>query len=413
MTLKLFRDGCSGDSRQRQCAPRFSFALPLSNASQKRRLVTLWLVSLLCVVQWLSVATVFADSQTRATMAEFYQSLRILLPLSVDEEQFTAASNRQAIRQSLATLRDGAHALKGHAGEGDVSTRYLSDRLTERIETAEARFERDDGRNARYLIRELTQVCVACHTKSTDPIDAPLSSAFVEEAALDDIDRLERAALFVATRQFDKALTLFETILADPSSSPETLFEAAVNYLVVSIRVKENFRRPAGHLASLLNREDLWPSFEDDIKAWLVALSAFSGTGMPAAELPVARDIISNARQTALIPYSLEPMVQYIVASQLLQQVVAKTTVSAEDLAEAYFLLGVTEYGIGYRHWLEQPENYLTNAIVVAPRSEHAALAYRLLEEQVIFGYTGSSGTHIPEDETRRLRRLRSLMEQP
>ena len=70
----------------------------------------------------------------------------------------------------------------------------------------------------------------------------------------------------------------------------------------------------------------------------------------------------------------------------------------ALDHAEAYYLLGVAESYISRSHWISETEFFLETAIRTNPQSKTARKAYVVLEEYIVLGYSGSSGTHTPAD---------------
>ena len=78
-------------------------------------------------------------------------------------------------------------------------------------------------------------------------------------------------------------------------------------------------------------------------------------------------------------------------------------------MSEIYYLLGSSELFIGGSSWLSPAEAYLEKAIRVAPKQKFAQKAYQLYEENIYMGYTGSSGTHIPDDVKSKLLELRKL----
>jgi hypothetical protein len=80
-----------------------------------------------------------------------------------------------------------------------------------------------------------------------------------------------------------------------------------------------------------------------------------------------------------------------------------------EELAEAYYLLGLAESHLARDTWASETPSYLEAAIRLAPQGRYAARAYALLEEEIVLGYTGSGGTRIPDDVEARLRELRDL----
>ena len=99
------------------------------------------------------------------------------------------------------------------------------------------------------------------------------------------------------------------------------------------------------------------------------------------------------------------------MASGILYRFVNENPEPSPEVAEAYYLLGVSEARIRRSFWVSESEFYLETAIRMAPRAPFAPLAYALLEEETLAGYSGSSGVHLPADVLGNLEELRSLVE--
>jgi len=76
------------------------------------------------------------------------------------------------------------------------------------------------------------------------------------------------------------------------------------------------------------------------------------------------------------------------------------------EVAEAYYLMGRVEERIWDRPWLSNAGPFYEASIRLGPRQAFARDAYERLERILVLGYTGSSGTRLPEDVQERLREL-------
>jgi hypothetical protein len=80
-------------------------------------------------------------------------------------------------------------------------------------------------------------------------------------------------------------------------------------------------------------------------------------------------------------------------------------------MAEAYYLMGVTESLLGHSFWVSRQDFYLESAIRIAPGSSFSSKAYALLEDSLVSGFTGSSGTNLPDDVTELLSELKTMID--
>ena len=89
---------------------------------------------------------------------------------------------------------------------------------------------------------------------------------------------------------------------------------------------------------------------------------------------------------------------------------VASNSRSSLQLAEAYYLLGVTDSNLSRSSWIPETEFFLEMAIRLAPTSPSAKKAYALLEKHVTMGYSGSAGLYLPPEVKTHLDELRRLI---
>ena len=122
-----------------------------------------------------------------------------------------------------------------------------------------------------------------------------------------------------------------------------------------------------------------------------------------------ARELVKPVLEDSRVSEKSE-IVRLIAASGLLHRYVVSTADPPERGGEAYYLLGVIESRIGRSFWASQTEFFLETAIRMGPKERYADDAFALLEEFLVSGYTGSSGTNVPPDIVERLEELDELM---
>jgi mono/diheme cytochrome c family protein len=344
---------------------------------------------------------------TRQTMAQIFDAMRFLLPLSLDGSRFDDPEQAAGIRAALDVLDRSSSALGGHGAARDASFAHLSRSLAIDARDIRIRYEQGQTREARYLVQTLTETCVACHSRLPAG-SAPRSDAFVREAAQLDLALTERAKLAYATRQFDVAGELYETILASQeiAANDIDLNGHLHDYLELEIRVQRNPAHTAEILEVFSKRSDLSPALRADLVLWIASLRALSGrapTGSPVADATALigpEDELRDARAQ---------LVELLEASGLLHRALSAGVLDDSQRAEAYYLLGVIETRIGRSYWLSEAEAYLETAIRLAPGQPVAQRAYALLYDFLVSGYSGSGGTHVPPDVHNKLELLRLI----
>lgn len=350
--------------------------------------------------------------QTRARMREIFDSIQLLLPLSV-RGGFDDPAEREEVSRALEALAADAQLLARHAGEDDPARGFLGRSLAADATNALERFREGRHDSAAFLVQQASENCVACHTKLRSPSDSPITERFVDESALAALRPEERARLQLATRQFDEALATFESLFTAKDMHPSAMLGPLTDYLVTSIRVKGDYERPIPVLERFAKRSDLWMQLRRDVEQWVRDLRELRPLGEGPPDLAAARRLVEQARASDPFGSDQRPLVRAIVASSLLHRWLADDDRSKDEQAEAFLLLGITEMRIDDTFWLSQADFYLETAIRRAPGTSAAVQAYELLEAETIASYTGAAGIHLPKTLRERLTELRKLAEPP
>ena len=348
--------------------------------------------------------------EIQQTMGDIFEAMRVLLPLSLSAGDFEAPANERIVSGALDMLDRSTAQLEQHGASGDVGFAHLARSLS--IDARDIRLRHDArySREARYLVQNLTETCVACHSR-LPAASAPLSEAFVRDIAVVALPLEQRAKLAYATRQFDVALDQYEVLLAsyEISASDLDLGGHVDDYLELAIRVQRDLPRAASALEEFARRDDLSPVLRQEVPSWIAALSHLTSGEGPDSPIAAARALVTSGE--AQIKSDRHALVEHFEASGLLHRAL-EGELPREERAEAYYLLGRIETRIG-RSWLSEAEAYLETAIRLAPGEPIAADAYQLLDEYLVAGYSGSGGTHVPPDIRTKLDRLRQIAESP
>jgi mono/diheme cytochrome c family protein len=349
--------------------------------------------------------------EIRRTMGDVFQAMRVLLPLSLSAEGFDDPDDQQRVQDAVDMLDRGSAQLARHGASDDVAFAHLSHSLAIDARDIRLRFDSGHRNEARYLVHTLTETCVACHSRLPGS-DAPRSEAFASDIDVVDLPIAKRAKLAYATRQFETALELYETVLASnelPANDID-LGGHLDDYLELAIRVQRDSDRAASALAGFARRQDLSPVLRQEVSAWLTALAKVSNAEAAASPIDAALALIATRDEQSETDRQL--LVEHLEASGLLHRAL-EGPLPQDERAQAYYLLGVIEARIGQTFWLSEAEAYLETAIRLAPGRPVALDAYAQLDEYIVAGYSGSGGEQVPPDVQAKLDQLRWVAETP
>lgn len=369
-------------------------------------------ITIACLLCLLSAAVLAAQTAPNETMRGIFGALITLLPASLDSDRFADPANREEITEALQRLVSGAAFLEQHGLGLNSSYDEVKKTLGEDAHDALAAFSAGELHSARFIVRNITEDCFACHSRLPGADRADLADRFAAAIDLEAIPPEERVRLLAATRQFEAALQAAEQLMNDDTLPATALDGAGVleDYLKISVRVARDLDRPAIALRAFQTRSDLPIYLDLQVEEWIGALSEVSAVG-DSEPLATGRQLLEEARRRNLYLQDRRGMVHALAASARLHLYVQSNPGSPESLAEAYYLLGLAESTISRTMWVPETEFFLEMAIRAAPDTDAARDAYAFLEEYVIANYTGSAGTNVPPDLWDRLIELRAMVE--
>jgi len=351
-------------------------------------------------------------SETREDMREIYASISVLLPLSVDDAAFRSPEAREQIQDALTNLAARAEHVGSHIAGDDRRIRFLASALSRKTKEAKRRFEEGRYESAQFLVRRLTDFCIACHTRIPSRDDSPVARGFVSQEVLAKLPPAQRASIQIATRRFDDALATQEALFASMAIQPAALLAPLNEYLRVSIRVRNDLERPRATLEKFAARPDLWTNLRSDVEDWIAALDRHAHRPQGEPSLDSARALLDEAQSMLRFPTDRRGLVQqYLASSELHRYLELHAGETNRNVAEAYYLLGLIESRTNFNFLVSESDFYLETAIRMAPSDPVGRAAFDLFEEEAVLGWTGSSGSRMPEDVRQNLEALRALVE--
>lgn len=386
---------------------------PLCNAEPMFK--KLLLIVLPAALVTLAAGSAAADSETRRIMQNVADSLEVLLPLSLDSDVFLDSDNREIVMKHLAQLEASADGLADHGVAESLDfqlTAAAFARVAGRIQT---NFQYLHPEEARYFLMDLTQHCVACHSRNAAGRDFPLAGALTRYLAEQPLGERERARLQLALRQFDGAMDTWEDIFSDSAVEPVdmSLDGNFVEYLTVAVRVREAFERAGRQLRAVAKRDDIPFYLRRRLQAWIDDLEAAERDSQQALTMKRARERFQRPDVRPGLLWNDAQLVSDLILSAGLERLVDSpdADLSPALRAEAYYMLGILEArSIGLYSALPSMERFWEAAIRTAPASPYAVEAYALLEESAATSFSGGLPFEQTDEVFARLAELRELI---
>ncbi|MGR8921195.1 MAG: hypothetical protein ACU85V_16385 [Gammaproteobacteria bacterium] len=327
-------------------------------------------------------------ASTGVVMRDVYDAIAYLLPLSVRGEDARTPWDKELVDAKLEVLTSAADALVEHAKAQDTEFDLLARSFDRLVKDTAAAFREEWPDYAYYSLMELTDHCVACHSRLPSDSQELFGERLMARMALDEVPAEQKALLYVATRQFGAALSGLEERLMEPALDPlEAEYRGIfVRYLRIALSVTSNVEGVTAFIDRYLTRDDLPYYLRQRLEHWRKMAVRLAGSLAATPNLERARKIFDNATARSLAPGSRLIAVEDLIAARVFRTYLqAHPDADAATKAEIYFKLAI----IALRTNEPEPavpemEILLAAAIEADPEGQYAHDAYLLLEE---YGY--------------------------
>jgi hypothetical protein len=353
---------------------------------------------------------------TKAVMRSALDALFGLEPVVAHPERLRDPLQADDITQRLDTLAALNHAFPADPKAQEPATAALSGLFSQYALETRRRFTFGDRETIPARVRTLMSLCFSCHSRERADADFQDMEKHLESAKLPPLDK---AQFLAATRQFDKALGQYAAVIAQPVKDERGRLvqaRAVKDTLTLLVRVKDDAKATDAFLEGLAKRDDLPPFMKRSVLAWRRDVAAWRKENVDAAKAS-PKDLFSRAK--ALVAKASGPRtflpdetneVAHLRASAYLNLALAKDP-KLPQRGEALFLLGVCAGALKSPLLWDVDLLFFEACVRENPKTPLAQKCFGQLSERLYFGFTGSSGTHLPDDELARLAALRELAE--
>lgn len=362
-------------------------------------------------------------SDWQKNMLMLSNDLSTLLPLVISRKEFEDPSNYKIIEQKTASLADIAHEVKSTKvkPDGDPGLEFVSRKFAEDMLEAKKQLYVGNRQHARYIIRNTTTFCIACHTRN-DSGRQNLGISIAPSNFL-KFTPLEKAQYHIAVREFDKALDDFDKAVNTPEAFTDTqsLETTAERVIAVAVRVKRDPNLASEFVSRVIDSK--WApiymrlsarEWKKSIQDWVTYDKQMKGS----AKLPKPEKLLADAKElmakgwkhTASSPQSRAGLVDYLRASTLLHDLLGQGNMTP-NYGEALYYAGLAAEALRDINLWTLHEAYYEACIRHQPYTRLAKKCYLRLEALQLSAYSGTGGNYLPGDIRDHLLELKALAE--
>ncbi len=355
---------------------------------------------------------------TKELMGKFLSHMQALKGYIVSEDQFIDKKNFGEIDSHLKELsslsKKAAHDPRLQLPGYRVSRQVLENH----IEETERVFRLGNKHYARWMLGSTLSICMSCHTQIPT-----VSRSLKDFESLETFSTpFDQAEFLFATRAFDQAKPFYEKIIQNypedkvNSEQAETALERMITYYA---RIRRNPEAAVLALEQYQRNTKLPPFLKEDMKIWLRSFKDWN-------KEPVLNP--SSATDSEIIEFAsknLDPKVSgyimaadnpraalYLKVSGILYEYLQQHPDSKATPSMLYWL-AICDKGLNNNFFYSLGDVYLRECIIRFPQTPTARTCYDEYESETVLSYSGSSGTHLPEDVKIDLGRLKALIITP
>ena len=357
-----------------------------------------------------TLAASIKSGQTKQIMHSVYASMDTILPLSIRLGDFSDKKNIPIIKKELANLKKNAFLLNKHVATTTINNKIVSDNLAADIMDLEEIYNNGEYERSRFILHNLTENCTNCHTRMnpSQKKDTSFQIHFSKEN-MKDLNGFDLAHFQAMVRQFDLAMDTYEKEFRKEPMQIDS--QSFYEYLKIAIRVKSDYDRVLNLLKDLHSKIDKKLDLYQTVNAWIQSLRDIKRNKLDAnVSMKTTEQLLTKAGAIITYPKDESGFIYLLTASKNLHTMLDSNKFSKDELAKIYFYLGQTEGFISLSCWLNEYEQYYEYAIRTSPGSTWAELALSALQESYLFGFSGSSGTHLPPEIIKKLQELNELI---
>jgi len=357
-------------------------------------------------------------------MQELGKTFSELLPELSDSKPITPASQK-ILEKGSKKLLDLAHTInmgsdtKGNPlpPEADPTINFVSAMFEREVKYAHNAIKAGNTAYGKAVLRTMSGYCIACHTRHDRGPDFPGMDLAPKTSGLTP---MEKADLLAATRQFEAALSEYENIVSDSAAASKNAIQwgrAIRNALNLIIRVKKDPARAVALIERVKAMPQIPGFYAGVIPAWSKSVTEWKEEGAKTFNteegyFSEAMRLSQKAKETQEYPLDHSADVLYLRSTAVLHELLAQYP-DGKRTSEALLLAGSAYDLLEDRLISPLPEMYYESCIRRSPHTKIANQCLQRLEQNILFGYSGSGGTFIPEDVLSLMNELRKLSQIP
>jgi len=352
-------------------------------------------------------------------MRDMQQELTRVLPMVMDKSEYENPANQQELAKEISHLVKLSKTVSHNsvAMQKDPSVKFISQAFVEDLERVDESFRLGKKEFARYNLMNVTAYCIECHTRTS--MGPSFQSAKID-STLQKLTGMERGEYLLATRQYDAAFAEFSQIIQKGLAGKYDFFtlDKAVRYaLAITVKYQKDPKKSLEIVHKVRDSQSTPYYLKQNAKGWELAIREWKkekkNADSSVSSILKRCDEWVRKGQRMQVGFVDRGGDIYFLRALSDLHLILSAKLTPDQLGEALYMTGLSYEAIRDLSIWTLHENYYESCIRKVPHSNWSKKCFKNYEESIYFGFTGSSGTRVPDETAARLKELKSLAFSP
>jgi hypothetical protein len=361
-----------------------------------------------------SAATPSRNLSVNKTMKQIGETMTELFPIILNETKFQKPDNEDKINKDVDKIVQLIQSAEPHFKRRSKTNQISYTVLVEHLTDARKAMTRGNTRYAQHILKDTVTVCTACHTQ--DRQQRTLFSGAKRNAFSNDFEYAEFNFL---TRNYDLALQYYDRYITSQASlKPEAmLLSSARKILTIYTQIYNRPGDAVGQFEKYLQGERLTPFVKASVSEWIKGLKQLEANNATEVKDLTFSELEKYVHRylgpldnpgAAVVPTKKE-RVYHVWLQGLLYRYLFDDP-PEEVMPKLLYWLAINDRATSYSFYYSLADLYLKECMLNHTSHYYAKKCFEEYNEYVVFSFSGSAGTDIPEDRQAELDRFRDIV---
>lgn len=354
------------------------------------------------------------DMRVNVTMKKIGDTMIELFPIILNENKFNDEKNTNKIALGINDIVALIKIAEPHFKKRSKANQISYSVLEEHLSNSRQAFQSGNKRYAQDILKDTVSVCTSCHIQ--DAKQKLLFKGNNRKAFSNDYEFAEFSFL---TRNYPAALQYYNRYLMSPASlKPENMIlNSARKTLTIYTQIKNQPGEASAQFEKYIKDGNLTPFVEASVVEWNKGLKeleknkAFKVKEVTFGELEhyVHKYLGPLDNPGAAVVPTKKERVYHIWLQGLLYKYLFNDP-DPEDMPKLLYWLSINDRATNYSFHYSLADLYLKECMLTYTSHYYAKKCFDEYNEYIIFSYSGSLGTDIPDDIQQEIKSLRDTV---